>query len=250
MAGTGSREEQILDTLRNEGDVSVNALSSRLGVSVVTVRADLKTLEEKGLIIRTRGGAVPAYHPELLDKMKSFRDAKIRIAKAASTLVQDNDYIMITNGTTTALIGRYLYGKRNLQLVTNSLLLLPHGRVNPQIHMTIVGGEFRPSADALVGPSALHSLDQYHGRITFSGTDGFTLEHGLTTHLAENAEMVRKMIRSSALKVLVSDSSKYGKTGFVKILPLQEIDILITDTGLPKAAQQEIEEAGITLMLV
>ncbi len=250
MTGISGREEQILDALRNNSDLSVNTLSKELGVSVVTVRTDLKSLEEKGLVVRTRGGAVPAFHPELMDKMKSYRDEKERIAKAASSLVEDNDRIMITNGTTPALIGRYLYGKRNLQVVTNSLLLLPHGRVNPQIHMTIVGGEFRATADALVGPMALANLDQFHGRITFTGTDGFTLKHGLTTHLAENAEMVRKMIRSSSIKVVVSDSSKYGKTGFVKILPLQEIDILITDTGLSEEARKDIEEAGITLMLV
>ncbi len=250
MTGLNKREEQILDTLRDNGDISVSTLSSQLGVSVVTVRADLKSLEEKGMLVRTRGGAMPAFHPELLDKMRSRRDVKERIAKAAAELIEDNDRIMITNGTTPALLVRYLYGKRNLQIVTNSTLLLPHARVNPQLHMTIIGGEFRPSADALVGPAALRHLDQFHVRITISGTDGFTLEHGLTTHLAENAEMVRKMIRSAAVKVLVSDSGKYGKTGFVKILPLQEIDIIITDTGLPEEARKSITEAGITLMLV
>lgn len=250
MIGLQKREEEILDALRDEGELTVSSLSRRLKVSVVTVRADLKSLEEKGILVRTRGGAIPAYHPDMLDKMKSQRSAKERIARKAADLIRDNDQVMITNGTTSALIGKYLYGKRNLQVVTNSTLLFPYGRVNPQLQLTLVGGEFRPSADALVGPSALRQLEQFHGRMTIAGTDGFTLEYGLTTHLVENAEMVRKMMESSSVKVLAADSSKYGKTGFVKILPLQSVDIIITDHELPEEAQQQIQEAGITLMLV
>ncbi len=250
MNGLHKREEEILEVLRNEGDLSVTSLSERFGVSVVTVRADLKSLEKKGMLVRTRGGAVPAFHPELLDKMNSRREAKERIARAAADLIEENDRLIITNGTTSALIGRYLFGKRNLQVVTNSMLLLPYGRVNPQLHLTIIGGEYSPSSDALVGPAALKQLDQFRVRITITGTDGFTLEHGLTTHSVENAEMVRKMVLSSSVKVLASDSSKFGKTGFVKILPLTEIDIIITDTDLPGEAAEAIEQAGIRLMLV
>lgn len=250
MIGLNNREQQILNTFQEGGEVTVSSLSKRLSVSVVTVRADLKSLEEKGMLVRIRGGAIPAYHPELLDKMRSRRDAKERIAKKAADLIEENDRIMITNGTTSALVGRYLFGKRNLQVVTNSLLLVPYGRVNPQLSLTIVGGEFRPSADALVGPAALRELDKFHVRMTITGTDGFTLEHGLTTHLVENAEMVRKMVQCASVKVLVTDSSKYGKTGFVKILPLHEIDIIITDDNLPPEARQEIEDAGITIMVV
>ncbi len=250
MIGLQKREEEIIKALQEDGELTVSSLSRRLQVSVVTVRADLKSLEGKGLLVRTRGGAIPAYHPDILDKMKSHQDAKERIARKAAELIGDNDRVMITNGTTSALIGKYLYGKRNLQVVTNSTLLFPYARVNPQLQLTVVGGEFRASADALVGPAALRQLEQFHGRMTIAGTDGFTLEHGLTTHLVENAEMVRKMIESSLVKVLATDSSKYGKTGFVKILPLQGIDIIITDHELPEEAQKRIQDAGITLMLV
>ena len=250
MIGLQKREEEIIKALQEDGELTVSSLSRRLQVSVVTVRADLKSLEGKGLLVRTRGGAIPAYHPDILDKMKSHQDAKERIARKAAELIGDNDRVMITNGTTSALIGKYLYGKRNLQVVTNSTLLFPYARVNPQLQLTVVGGEFRASADTLVGPVALRQLEQFHGRMTIAGTDGFTLEHGLTTHLVENAEMVRKMIESSLVKVLATDSSKYGKTGFVKILPLQGIDIIITDHELPEEAQKQIQDAGITLMLV
>ncbi len=250
MNGITKRENQILELLRNGSDVSVSRLSDILDVSVVTVRADLKLLEEKGLILRTRGGAVPAFHPDMLDKKSSRNHEKERIAKAAAALVSDGDQIMITNGTTSALVGRYLLGKRDLQVVTNSTLLLPYARVNSHLNLTLIGGEFRPSAEALVGPEAIRRLDQFHVSMTISGTDGFTLEHGMTTHLIENAEMVRKMCEQAEKRVLVVDSSKFGKMGFIKILPIEKIDMIITDTGLPESIAAEFKERGVEVLRV
>ncbi|MCF7933937.1 MAG: DeoR/GlpR family DNA-binding transcription regulator [Spirochaetia bacterium] len=245
MIGLSSRENQILETLRNGEKNSVSELSHELGVSVVTIRADLKSMEEKGVIVRTRGGAIPAFHPEMMDRIGSRTPEKERIAKAAADLVKDGDKIMITNGTTSALVGRYLLGRRDVQIVTNSTLLLPYARVNPNLNITFVGGEFRPSAEALVGPEAIHRIDQFHVSMTITGTDGVTSEHGLTTHLVESAEIVRKMCEQAETRVLVVDSSKFGKKGFVKILPLEAIDIIITDTGLDQQTAESIEKLGI-----
>ena len=250
MVGLSAREQQIIDMLQNGGESSVTTLSDQLGVSSVTIRSDLRALESKGIILRTRGAAMPAYHPLLLEKQASCREEKEAIAKAAASLVSDGEHIMITNGTTSALIGRYLLGKRDLHVVTNSSLLIPYARVNSNITLTMVGGEFRASAEATVGPAALSQLDAYHVAYTITGTDGFTKEHGLTTHLTENAEIVRKMCNQATKRVLVADSSKYGKQGFVKIIPLQEIDVLITDSGLPQSAVEEIRAMDIEVVVV
>ncbi len=249
MVGLSRREEQIIELLQGEGELSVTELSKQLGVSAVTVRTDLRSLAAKGMLLRTRGSAVVAYHPLLLEKQASNPTAKEAIAKAAATLVSDGDRLMITNGTTSALIARYLLGKRDLQVVTNSTLLIPYARTNTNMSMTIVGGEFRPSAEALVGPNAIRQLQEYHVAIAFTGTDGFTLEHGLTTHLVENAEIVRKMCAQAVKKVLVADSSKYGKQGFVRIFPMSEIDVLITDKALPAEAVQRLTDMGIQVMI-
>lgn len=191
-----------------------------------------------------------AYHPLFSEKQSSNVETKESIAKAAAALVQDGDRIMITNGTTSALIGRYLLGKRDIQVVSNSTLLTPYARVNPNMSLTIVGGEFRPSAEALVGPAALKQLQEFHVKMTFTGTDGLTLEHGLTTHLMENAEIVRQMCKQATKRVLVADSSKFGKQGFVRIFSLSEIDVLITDGGLDPSAVEEIRSMGIAVIVV
>ncbi len=250
MVGLSTREEQIVELLRAGSEISVVSLSERLKVSAVTIRADLKSLASKGIIVRARGAAMLAYHPLFSEKQSSNVETKESIAKAAAALVQDGDRIMITNGTTSALIGRYLLGKRDIQVVSNSTLLTPYARVNPNMSLTIVGGEFRPSAEALVGPAALKQLQEFHVKMTFTGTDGLTLEHGLTTHLMENAEIVRQMCKQATKRVLVADSSKFGKQGFVRIFSLSEIDVLITDGGLDPSAVEEIRSMGIAVIVV
>lgn len=250
MIGLSKREERIVELLQNGGELSVSALSSTLGVSTVTIRSDLKALASKGVVLRTRGAVMPAYHPLLMEKQASHVEAKESIAKTAAAMVGDGERIMITNGTTSALIVRYLLGRRDIQIVTNSTLLIPYARVNPNISMTIVGGEFRPSAEALVGPAAVKQLQEYHVAVTFTGTDGFTLEHGLTTHLIENAEIVRCMCEQGTRRVLVADSSKYGKQGFVRIFPMDRIDVVITDSDLPGEAAGRLRDMGIEVVMV
>ncbi len=186
----------------------------------------------------------------MLEKQASHIEQKEAIAKAAASLIGDSQRIMITNGTTSALIARYLLGRRAIQIVSNSTLLIPYARVNPNISLTIVGGEFRPSAEAFVGPIANRHIGEYHVEYTFTGTDGVTAEYGLTTHLSENAEIVRQMCNQAKKRVLVADSSKFGKQGFVKICPLTDIDIIITDQGLEPESMQIMTDMGLKVIVV
>ena len=145
------RERKIVEILSEEGKVGVTEISERLNVSKVTVRSDFAGLVEKGVIVKTRGGAVPAMHPDILERQRDKNEVKRAIAKEAASMIEDGDTVMIVAGTTTALIGNYLLGKRDIRIVTNSTLLLPYARMNPSLNLTIVGGEFRPQAEAMVG---------------------------------------------------------------------------------------------------
>jgi DeoR family galactitol utilization operon repressor len=176
-------------------------------------------------------------------------DEKNRIAKAAAELIQDGDNIMILAGTTNALIVKYCLGKRDVHIVSNSTLLLPYVRVNPAIHLTLVGGEFRPSIEGVVGPLAANELRQFHVRIAFLGTDGFTLDKGLTAHLVEDAEIAKVMAGQAEQVVLATDCTKYGKAGFAHMLPLHKVSMLITDDGLPEKARTELAEHKIAVKL-
>ena len=241
------REKKLLKHISESDNISVAEMSEQLGVSVVTVRSDLNSLADKGLIIRTHGGASPAFHPDVMHRQKLMIEEKSRIARKAASMIRDGDTIMIEAGTTTALIVKYLLGKRDIQIVTNSTLIIPFVRVNPGIRMTIAGGEFRPSTESVVGPIALEELSRFHVRYAFVGTDGFTAEKGLTTHLIEGAEIVKKMASLSETTVLVADSTKYGRRGFVHVLPVNEIQYIITDEKLSQDAFRRLGERGIQI---
>ena len=250
MISLNERERKIVDLLVQENQISVADISERLQVSKVTIRSDFAGLTEKGVLVKTRGGAVPAFHPEILERQRNMTDEKIRIAREAASMVEDGDSLMIVAGTTTALTARYLLGKRDIRVVTNSTLLLPYSRINPSLHLTLVGGEFRPQAEAVVGPQTLKQLEQYHVKTAFIGTEGFSLEAGMTTQLIENAETIRKMVTLADQVVLLADSSKYNKVGFVKILPLETADLIITDGNLPEEVRLALEEQGLKLKIV
>ena len=235
--------------LAEEGSVLVSDISKALNVSTVTVRSDLASLADEGLIVRTRGGAAPSFHRSILARQKLRFDEKKRIAKKASELIFDGDTIMIEAGTTTALVAKYLFGRRDVHIVTNSTLLLPYARTNPAIHLTVTGGEFRPLVESFVGPIALSELNQFHVRTAFIGTDGFSAENGLSTHLVEGAEIVRRMAGQAERVVLLADSTKYGRSGFAHVLSLDQIDICITDGAITDEHRESIESLSVDVRI-
>jgi DeoR family galactitol utilization operon repressor len=239
------RERTILRLLSERGSLSVSLLSRDLDVSEVTVRSDLKELEEKGYLIRSRGGVYPALHQSIIERQQQNIEKKSRIARAAALLVRDGDRIMIEAGTTTALLVRYLIGKRDIQVVTNSTLVFSYARLNPALQITLTGGEFRRETESMVGPVALRTIAGLNVRLAFVGTDGFSTEKGLTTQLVDGAEIVKAMRECAEETILLADSSKWGKTGFVNVLPLAAMDAIITDTDLGEDATRDLEAASI-----
>ena len=179
------REHSILNRLMVQGAVSVADLSSELAVSEVTIRSDLSSLEERGLLSRTHGGALPSIHPHIFQRQNMNIEEKHRIAKAAADLVEDGDAIMIEAGTTTSLLPRYLAGKRDILIITNSIPAFESAKSNPALKITLVGGEFRDSTDSFVGRITLDTIRRFNVRCAFVGTDGFSLKSGITTHLIE-----------------------------------------------------------------
>jgi len=228
--------------------VSVSDISRLLDVTPVTARADLAALEKEGLLVRTHGGATPAYHPKLFERMQSGRQFKEKIARAAAAMIEDGDTVMITAGTTTALIAKYLLGKRDVHIVTNSTLLLTYTRANPHLHLTLIGGEFRPSEEGMVGPMALATLDQFHVSKAFIGIDGASAKQGFTAYYLESAELVRKMAEQADQVIAIGHSSKFGKHGFARILPFNGVDTLITDQQLAENFETELTSAGVRVV--
>lgn len=242
------RKSRILDLLAENGSISVSDLAKQFGVTMVTARADLASLEEEGYIVRTHGGAMPAYHPNILERIRSKKELKASIARASAALVADGDTIIITAGTTTALIPKYLLGKRDIHIVTNNTLLLTYARSNPQLRVTLVGGEFRPSEEGMVGPLALQAVEQFHVAKAFIGIDGASARQGFTANCVESADFVRKMADQADQVIAVADSTKFGNAGFARILPFDGVHSLVTDSGLDTEFEKQLIEANVNII--
>lgn len=242
------RKAVILDLLMQESSVSVSELAKRLNVTVVTARSDLAALEEEGLLVRTHGGAVPAQHPKILERMQAEKGVKADIAKAAAGLIEDGATVIISAGTTTALIAKYLLGKKNIHIVTNNTLLLKYARTNPQLRVTLVGGEFRPEEEGIVGPMALQAIDQFYVSKAFIGIDGASVKQGFTAHFVESADLVRKMAEQADEVIAISDSGKFGRPGFARILPFDGVDTLVTDNHMSDEFERELKKANVRVV--
>lgn len=242
------RRQVILDLLAEHGSVTVSVLAKQLNVTVVTVRADLAMLEEEGVLIRTHGGALPAFHAKVLERSREGAETKASIAKAAAAEIQHGDTVIISAGTTAALIAKYLLGKRDIHIVTNNTLLLTYARSNPQLRVTLIGGEFRSSEEGVVGPMALQALDTFYVSKAFIGIDGASVKQGFTAHLVESAELVRKMADQADQVFVVGDSGKFGKPGFARILPFDGVGSLVTDAALNREFEKELTNAGVRIV--
>ena len=242
------RKSIILEMLMEQSSVSVSDLAKRLKVTVVTARADLAALEEEGLLVRTHGGAIPSQHPKIMARMQAAKGVKGSIAKAAAAMIEDGDTVIISAGTTTALIAKYLLGKRGVHIVTNNTLLLSYARTNPQMRVTLVGGEFRPEEEGVVGPMALAAIDQFHVSKAFIGIDGASLKQGFSANSVESADLVRKMAVQADEVIVISDSNKFGKPGFARILPFDGVDALVTDNDLTTEFEEELMTAGVRIV--
>ncbi|MDC4232112.1 DeoR/GlpR family DNA-binding transcription regulator [Actinomyces sp. B33] len=236
------RTSHILNRLAADGEVSVSALAEDLGVSLVTIRTTLKDLEDAGYLVRTHGGARPVAYRNIRLRQSDCLEQKERIARAAADMIHDDDRIMIEAGTTCALLVKYLAAKRGLQIVTNSMLVFANARSNPNLNITLTGGRFRAESESLVGPVAERAINDFNARIVFLGTDGYSVDRGLTTQLVEGGQVATVMRRRAEETWLLADSSKCGRAGFVSFMGVEDVTGIITDDQIPEESITELTE--------
>jgi DeoR family galactitol utilization operon repressor len=241
------REAFILDALSRDGSLSVAQLARDLDVSEVTIRAQLRELETRGLLSRTHGGAHSTSAQNVLERQREHEEEKERIAVAAAHLVEDGDRLMIEAGTTTSRIVRHLVGRRGVQIVTNSTLVFAAARHNTGLTVILTGGTFHRPSESMVGPIALRAIRDFHVRLAFVGTDGFTIRRGLSTQFAEGAEVIAAMHDQADATWLVADSSKFGRAGFVRVLDLADLTGIVSDSGLAPEARSSLATTRVDL---
>ena len=256
---TDKRAKEILRLLLSHGKTSVEELTRLFATSPASVRRDLTRLEERGLVHRTHGGALLAghvYEPFRFDasfhvREERFAAEKRRIAMAAADLVQENETIGFTAGTTTTQVARVLRLRTGLHIVTNAVNIGMELNASNGLDTTLTGGSLRwPGAFSLIGPTALESLNTVVMDKVFIGVCGIDPELGATIIEADEAAVFRAMTRHAKQVVIVADSSKVGMTSPAVICPVTDIDILITDDGVSNDAVKAFKRKGVQLVIV
>ncbi len=246
------RHRFILDALRQKGAVSVAALSEAMNVTTVTVRKDLRLLEEKGALLRSHGGAsLPDTYVNdrsIDEKMKIRVEEKQRIAARAIELLQPEDALIIGSGTTVRAFAQAIPKTVKLTVLTGamnvSLALLGH----PEVELVQLGGVVRKSSASVVGHYSEAMLADFACTKLFLSVDGISPDFGLTTSNMMEAHLNAQMIKAVPQAIVLADSSKFGKKGFGRICGLEQIHTVITDEGLPGTMRDKITSKGVALI--
>lgn len=248
------RRQKILSLVQEKGRVLVTELSKTFDISQITIRKDLDSLQERGLVQRSHGGALlpssgTLFDPSLQEKQKLHSAEKERIANAAAKMVLEGSCVMLDSGTTTAAIARALRRFSSLTIITNAMHIAAE-LAGTDFDVILTGGTLRKNSFSLVGPVAEDVLKEMHADILFLGVDGFDLDAGLTTPNLLEARVNRAMVSSAKRVVAVCDSSKFSRRCLSRIIPISSIHHVITDTGLTPSIADAIRSHNVELTLV
>lgn len=248
------RHKLILTKLAQKGYVNVNDLSQEFNVSVVTIRKDLKLLEERNLLFRSHGRAIPAnpyiteHHVHIKEKIHAIE--KIRIAKEAGSILEANDSIIIASGTSVIEFAKHINQLEGLTVLTASLNTALILAENPTIDVIQLGGTVRRSSSSVVGPIGEKMLSELTFSKLFLGVDGIDIEYGLTTTNIMEASLNKQMIKAAQKIIVLADSSKFGRKGFGRICGIEDVDQIITDNGIDKSTKNKLIALGIDMTIV
>jgi DeoR family transcriptional regulator of aga operon len=248
------RRTQILQTVRSAGHVRVNELASRFSTSAVTIRNDLNELHERGLVLRSHGGAVLPdmilRESPVLERLKAYSDEKRRIGAMAATLIDDGETIILDSGTTTLEIARQIKKKQGLQIITNGVNIAAELLDARDAQVFIVGGTVRGESASISGRFTEEMIEQFSADKLFLSGAGCNLDFGVSGANLEETMVNRAMLRIAREIILVADASKFSKRSMSRIAPFSEIDTVISDTSLGEEIQKELRSLGCQLILV
>lgn len=250
------RQQAIALLAQENGRVAVADLARRFAVTPETVRRDLDALAGFGLIARVHGGAVAAEKVRLVESGVPVREEtrvaeKIRIARAAVNFLPDRPggTVLLDAGTTTARIADILPAGLLSTVVTNSTAIATSLASRQVADIQLLGGRVRGLTQATVGASTVEALRSLRVDVVFAGTNGFSLDHGFSTPDPSEAAVKRAMVAAGNRVVVVADSSKAHTDYLVSFARPEDVDVLVTDSGLSRADHDALTNQGIKVVL-
>ncbi|GGP84677.1 DeoR/GlpR family DNA-binding transcription regulator [Saccharothrix coeruleofusca] len=246
------RHEVILQRLRQGERVAVGTLAEIVGCSEMTVRRDLDVLEREGLLRRVRGAAVSTLTGEetpFAARAKQRLEVKRRIGAAVAGLLDDGETVVLDGGSTVLEVARRLVDRR-LTVLPLSLHVADALRTANQVRMVLPGGDVRPGELAFVGPLTEHAFDVMRFDTAVLGACGFSARTGLSAHDLGEGAVKSAAVDASARVVVAIDSTKFGRTAFSRVGPVERVDVVVTDEAAPEEEVARLRDAGVEVRLV
>ncbi len=246
------RRNQILEILRREERVLVGPLAAKFDVSEETIRRDLANLEKLGLASKCYGGATLAESrmvPPFKVRKKMNVDEKKTVAALIAEMVDDGDFLMLDDSSTSFFVLRALHGKKGLTIVTNSvesILELSNQHENWKVIST--GGNLDQDVFAFFGRQAEDTVRSFHVDKAVISCTGLDLDGHYTEAGIENANIKQAMMASARETILAMDSHKFGRTAFLSVGTLEQISAIVTDKDPGRAWRELFEEHNVRLI--
>ena len=250
---TLERQKQILSLLARQRRLSVMEIVKQFSISEATARRDLESLTAQGKAQRVHGGviAVEQAPPELpiLERENEQREEKIRIGRAAASLVADHESLFLGSGTTVLEVARNLRGRKNLTVITNSLSVLNLLADVPELTVISLGGMLRDSEFSFIGHITEQALIEVHADKVFMGTRGVSLEHGLTNDYLQETLTDRAILKIGREVIIVADHTKVNRVSTVLLAPLVAVHTFVTNEQADKNFIQSLKKQDIKVIL-
>lgn len=252
-----NRANRIIDLLLQKEYVSVTELTEQFQVSAATIRKDLSRLEASGLLRRTHGGAM-SVEPLLYEpfrRTQSFREneekwveEKRNIALVAARLIEPGEVVAFTGGTTATQVARCIRNGMEITVVTNAINIAMELSNRDHLTIFVPGGYLRGGMFSLTGPNGIASVKAMQIDRMFIGVNGIDADAGLTTLVPEQASIHRAMIRQTACKIVVADHTKIGQVYSAPVCPVDDVDMLITDSHATPQQIDSLRQRGLTII--
>ncbi len=225
------RQSLILDMINQRGAMSITDIQRKLKVARETIRRDILQLADRRAVTRTHGGAIALKAGEsALDERQAINsEAKRTIGERAARLVPDRAVVMLGGGSTVLAVADALLGRRNLSIISNSLVVCSRFAARNGNRVTMIGGTIQAANSAAVGSVAMTMLARYFADFAFIGAGAISSTGWVMDYTPEEADLYALMMRSAHVSAVVADRAKLNRQGAVRVVDLRTVTCLVTD---------------------
>lgn len=250
-----ARRRELMNMLARRQSLSITEAARRFGVNGMTIRRDLKMLQDSGAVLRCYGGAVAAqritFEFAFDERHRGHLAEKRRIGEAAAELLEDGQTAFLDTGTTTLEVARAIVRRGIVcRIATSSLVVASELWGREQIELVLLGGQVRRGSPDLVGPGTEMMLDRLSADVAFLGSEGVDAARGSFADDTMSAQVAGRMAANAKKSVVVADHTKLGNVGPVLYLPVKEMDMLVTDKAAPSNVVSALKKQGIKVVVV